>query len=162
LYSIEIFRLVSGYASGIGGSCDSHLLYIYIFIVCLYIHLCLCIPSITLTEVFPCFFLSCKANARVTNLKDGARPALFLRNFCVILCIVYLRRSVYRLCVNVYWLLPPGGYPTAVNKNIYHIISYHIIITRTSLMIYRMKYLTLLSARTRDFLRFIRVRQLKF
>jgi hypothetical protein len=37
-----------------------------------------------------------------------------------------LCRSVYRLCVNVYWLLPPGGYPTAVNK-IYHIISYHII-----------------------------------
>jgi hypothetical protein len=31
---------------------------------------------------------------------------------------------VYRLCVNVYWLLPPVGYPTAVNK-IY--IIYHII-----------------------------------
>jgi hypothetical protein len=55
-----------------------HLLYIYIFIVCL------CIPSATLTEVFPGFFLSCKANA---TRKDGARPALFL-NFCVVLCIV--------------------------------------------------------------------------
>jgi hypothetical protein len=32
---------------------------------------------------------------------------------------------VYRLCVNVYWLLLPGGYTTAVNKNIYHIL-YHI------------------------------------
>jgi hypothetical protein len=40
-----------------------------------------CIRSATLTEVFPCFFLSCKAR------KDGVRPALFL-NFCVVLCIV--------------------------------------------------------------------------
>jgi len=31
----------------------------------------------TLTEVFPCFFLSCKANARVKPT-DRARPALFL------------------------------------------------------------------------------------
>jgi hypothetical protein len=29
-----------------------------------------------LIEVFPCFFLSCKANARV-QLTDGAWPALF-------------------------------------------------------------------------------------
>jgi hypothetical protein len=33
--------------------------------------------SATLTEVFPCFFLSCKANAKVKPAKDGARPALF-------------------------------------------------------------------------------------
>jgi hypothetical protein len=37
---------------------------------------CLCMT--TLTEVFPCFFLSCKANARVMPAKDEARPALFL------------------------------------------------------------------------------------
>jgi hypothetical protein len=35
-----------------------YLLYVYIF------NVCLCIPSATLTEVFACFFLSCKANAR--------------------------------------------------------------------------------------------------
>ena len=29
-------------------------------------------------EVFPCFFLSYKASARVKPRKDGARPALFL------------------------------------------------------------------------------------
>jgi len=44
--------------------------YIRILIVCL------CMT--TLTEVFPCFFLSCKANARLKPVKDGARPALFL------------------------------------------------------------------------------------
>jgi hypothetical protein len=30
----------------------------------------------TLTEVFPCFFLSCKTNVRGTTRKDRARPAL--------------------------------------------------------------------------------------
>ena len=43
--------------------------------------------SATLNEVFPCFFLTCKANARVKTRKDGARPALF-QKFCVVLCIV--------------------------------------------------------------------------
>jgi hypothetical protein len=33
---------------------------------------CLCIT--TLTEVFPCFFLSCKANARVMPAKTGQGP----------------------------------------------------------------------------------------
>jgi hypothetical protein len=65
-----------------------YLLYDYIFIVCL------CIPSATLTEGFPCFFLSCKANARVTP----ARPALFL-NFCVVLCFVcFVSFCVLFLC----------------------------------------------------------------
>jgi hypothetical protein len=52
--------------------------------------------SATLTEVFPCFFLSCKANARVKTRKDGARPAPFQYFlccsmyclFCVVLCTV--------------------------------------------------------------------------
>jgi hypothetical protein len=53
---------------------------------------------INLTVVFPCFFLSCKANARVKTRKDGARPALFhiicylgcSVVSCVVLCIVYV------------------------------------------------------------------------
>jgi hypothetical protein len=50
----------------------------------------------TLTEVFPCFFLSCKANARVyIPRKDGTRSALFL--------ISELNYSMYCLCVNVYY-----------------------------------------------------------
>jgi hypothetical protein len=51
---------------------------------------------LTLTVVFPCFFLSCKANARVKTLKDGARSALIHIScylgcpvvICVVLCIV--------------------------------------------------------------------------
>jgi hypothetical protein len=57
------------------------LLHVYAPIVylCIYCHvyilnICLCIPSATLTEVFPCLFLSCKANARVTPAKMGHDP----------------------------------------------------------------------------------------
>ena len=69
----------------------------------------------TLNEVFTCFFLSCKANARVKTRKDGARPALFLI-FVLFYVLFVLCRSLY--CLFVYMctaLLPPGGYPTAIN-----------------------------------------------
>jgi hypothetical protein len=61
-----------------------------------------------LTEVFPCFFRSCKANARVKPRKDGARPALLqifvllYIFFCVVLCIVCLVTfSVLFVCICV-------------------------------------------------------------
>jgi hypothetical protein len=99
---------------------------IYVFLLlwlCIFIvYLCMT----TLTENFPCFFLSCKANARIKTRKDGARPSLFLIFvlfyvflccfmywlFCDVLCIVcvYMRTE----------LLPPGGYPIAVK----YMISY--------------------------------------
>jgi hypothetical protein len=76
-----------------------YLLYVYIFILCyMYLYRASWHPSPTLTEVFPCFFLSCKANARVKPATDGARPALFL-NFCVVPCIVSsVSFSVLFLC----------------------------------------------------------------
>jgi hypothetical protein len=49
----------------------------------------------TRTEVFPCFFLSFKANARVNLAKTGHGPhspkllcCSMCRLFCVVLCIV--------------------------------------------------------------------------
>jgi hypothetical protein len=45
----------------------------------------------TLSEGFPCFFLSCKANARV-------KPAVTLPNFCVVLCICFVSFSVLFVC----------------------------------------------------------------
>ena len=66
--------------------------------------------SATLTEVFPCFLLSCKANARVKPAKMGHGPhsskifVLFYVSF--VLC-----RSVYRLCVNVYCTTATGWLP---------------------------------------------------
>ena len=41
----------------------------------------------TLTEVFPAFFLGCKANARVYLAKTGLGPQS--SKYCVVLCIVF-------------------------------------------------------------------------
>ena len=80
----------------------------------------------TLTEGFPCFFLSCKANARVKPAKTGHGQhssqllcccMYFLccsTYFCVVLCIVgFVTFSVLfvYICTKQ---LPPGGYPIAV------------------------------------------------
>jgi len=63
---------------------------------------------LTLTEVFPCFFLSCKANARVKLAKTRHGPH---SSKLVVICVVgllfvllgcYLCCSMYCLCVNVY------------------------------------------------------------
>ena len=59
----------------------------------------------TLTEVFPCVFLSCKANARVKPAKMG--HARTLPNFCVVLCTVCVV-SFCVLCVNVYCTTATG------------------------------------------------------
>ena len=56
--------------------------------------------SAILTEVFPCFFLSCKANVRVQLAKTGHGPHPS-KTFCVVRCIVCLCRSANCLCVNV-------------------------------------------------------------
>jgi hypothetical protein len=57
-------------------------------------HVCLCIPSATLTEVFPCFFLSCKANARVTSAKMGhGQHSSYIFGLFYVLFV--LCRSVY-------------------------------------------------------------------
>jgi hypothetical protein len=87
----------------------------------------------TLTEVFPWFSLSCKANAWVKPAKTGHGPhsSNFLccsMHFCVVLCIFCV--VLYIVCFVSFSLLfvcictvplPPGGYPIAGK----YIISYH-------------------------------------
>ena len=107
--------------------------------------LIVCSSMATLSEVFPCFFLSCKANARVKPTKKGR--ARTLPNFCVvlyifccpthflcysiyfcfILCIVcFVSFSVLFVCICV--LYDCHRVATQLQLNIsYHIISYHII-----------------------------------
>jgi len=51
-----------------------------------YLHRASWHSSATLTEVSLCFFLSCKANAKVKPAKIGHGP--HSSNFCVVLCIV--------------------------------------------------------------------------
>jgi len=53
--------------------------------------------SLTLTEVFPCFFLSCKANARTKLAKTGYGPHSYT---LVCICVVRLLFVLfYVLCV---------------------------------------------------------------
>jgi len=75
---------------------------------------------LTLTEVSPCFFLSCKANARVKLAKTGHGPHSSTLVICVVLLLFWLFYVLF-VCKCV---LPPGDNPIAVNKYIiYHIIS---------------------------------------
>ena len=64
----------------------------YSYCMFMNLHRASCHSSATLTEVFPRFFLCCKANARIKPTKEGARPTLF-QNFCVVLCTVGDRGS---------------------------------------------------------------------
>jgi len=66
-----------------------YLLLVYVIVVYVFL------DAATLTEVFPCFFLSCKANARVNLSKTGHgthSPKLLCCFmyclFCVVLCVV--------------------------------------------------------------------------
>ena len=72
---------------------------------------------LTLAEVFPCFFLSCKANARVKLAKTGYGPH---SSTLVVICVVRLLFVFYVLFV-CKCVLPPGDNPVAVNKRITYI-----------------------------------------
>jgi hypothetical protein len=77
--------------------------------------LCMCSWLFNYKRVFPCFFLSCKANARVKLAKTGHGPhssTLFViwvvQLLFVLFCVLFVCKCV----------LPPGVNPTAVNKYI--------------------------------------------
>ena len=54
--------------------------------------------SANLTEVFPCFFLTCKSNARVKPATTGHGPHPS-KIFVVFYVLFVLCRSVYCVCV---------------------------------------------------------------
>jgi len=71
---------------------------------------------------YPCFFLSCKANARVQYVKTGHGPhsskifvLFYILFFCVVLRIVCVLYYCHRVATQFQL------------TNMYHIISYHII-----------------------------------
>jgi len=79
----------------------------YSYCMFMYLHRANWHFSVTLTEAFPCFFISCKANARVNPAKKGHGPhpsKLFVlfRVLFVLCCFVYC------LCVNVYCTAATG------------------------------------------------------
>jgi hypothetical protein len=82
---------------------------------------------LTLTEAFPCFFLSCKANARVKLAKTGHGPHSYLCCSDVIICIVRLLFVLFCVVFVCKCVLPPGDNSIVVNKYIiYFILILHI------------------------------------
>jgi hypothetical protein len=81
--------------------------------------------------VFPCFFLSCRANARVKLAKTGHGPhssTLFViwvvRLLFVLFCVLFVCKCV----------LPPCDNPIAVNKYIKKLSQHFLYLTRNSLL----------------------------
>jgi hypothetical protein len=72
--------------------------------------------SLTLTEVFPFFFLSCKANARVKFVKTGHGPHC---STVVVICVVHLLFVLFCVLFVCKCVLAPGDNPVAVSKYIY-------------------------------------------
>ena len=76
-------------------------MYFYCKSLCIIIVVYVFLDAATLTEVFPCFFLGCRANARVIPAKTGHGPhSSKIVVLFYVLFILYC--SVYCLCVNVY------------------------------------------------------------
>jgi hypothetical protein len=77
---------------------------------CILIVVYVSLEAATLTEVFPCFFLGCKANARVKLAKMGHDPQS--SKIVVLFYVLFvLYRSMYCLCVNVYCTSATGRQP---------------------------------------------------
>jgi len=70
---------------------------------------------LTLNEVYPCFFLSCKANARVKLAKTGHGPH---SSTLFVACVVRLLFVLFCVLFVCKYVLPPGDNPIAVNKHI--------------------------------------------
>jgi hypothetical protein len=71
---------------------------------------------LTLTEIFPCFFLSCKANPRAKPAKTGHGPH---SSTLVVICAVRLLFVLFYVLFLCKCALPPGDNPTAANKYYY-------------------------------------------
>jgi hypothetical protein len=69
---------------------------LYSYCMFMYFHRASWHSSATLTEFFPCFFLSCKTNARVKLAKTGHGPHSF-KTFVLFYVLFVLCRSVYCL-----------------------------------------------------------------
>ena len=93
--------------------------------VCLCVCVCVCVYFGNMYTVlwgfsypdwgFTCFFLSCKANARVKLAKTGHGPH---SSTLVCICVVRLLFVLFYVLFVCKCVLPPGDNPTAVNKYI--------------------------------------------
>jgi len=101
--------------------CTFIVMSLYSYCMFMYIHRASWHSSATLTEVFSCFFPSCKANARVKPAETGHGPHSS-KIFVLFYILFVLCHSVYCLCVNVYCTTATGWKPNCSCK-IYHILT---------------------------------------
>jgi hypothetical protein len=94
----------------------------------------------TLTEVFPCFFLSCKANARVYLAKTGHGPNSSKLVNCVVLCIacVVLLFCVLFVCKCVLYYCHRMATQLQLTNISYHIYIYNLLTLRSFSNIFRL------------------------
>jgi len=91
--------------------CILNVIYSYVYLLLVYVIVVyVFLDTATLTEVFPCFFLSCKANARVKLAKTGHGPHSS-QIVAVFYVLFVLCRSVYCLCVDVCCTAATGCQP---------------------------------------------------
>ena len=83
---------------------------VYSYCMFTYLHRASWHSPATLTEVFPRFFVSCKANDRVKPAKMRHIPRSS-QIFVLFYVLFVLFRSVYCLCVNVYCTAATGWLP---------------------------------------------------
>jgi hypothetical protein len=74
----------------------------------------------TLTEVYPCFSLSCKANARLQFARTGhgQHSSKFVISVFFVIHIVLLLIVMFYVLFGCKRVLPPGVNPSAVDKYI--------------------------------------------
>jgi len=85
--------------------------------VCACVRVCVGVLVICIlySEVFPCFFLSCNANARVKLAKTGHGPH---SSTLLVICVVRLLFVLFYVLFVCKCVLPPGDNQIAVNKYI--------------------------------------------
>jgi len=87
----------------------------YLFFLKLFSSLSVLFPQLCVFSSVPCFFLSCKANARVKLAKTGHCPH---SSTLIVICVVRLLFVLFYVLFVCKCVLPPGDSPTAVNKYI--------------------------------------------
>ena len=122
----------------------------YSYCMFMYLHRASWHFSATLTEGFPCFFLSCKANARVKSAKMGHGPQsskLFVLFFVLFVCkcvLYYCHRVATQLQLtnishHIISYHTISCHVMSCHVTYHHIISYHIISYH---IIYHITYIT--------------------
>ena len=128
LLFVHVFLLLSMYSY----CC----LRILIFRSCILIVVYIFLDAANPTEVFPCFFLGCKANDRVILAKTGHGP--HSSNCCVVLCIVcFVSFYVLFVCKCVLYYCHRVTTQLQLTNISYHILIYWITYFLKYLRTYR-------------------------